>query len=99
MKKDCAFYLPDGSCYINDMTGRTLCDFRDQKKCKDYEPKKEKDTMKFKDALPMEIGQDWAQRLADTLGAPVLVDIAPGVLGIFVFAALAAFFARRCRAS
>ncbi len=48
--------------------------------------------------LPMEIGQTWAQRLADTLGAPILVDIAPGVLGLLVFAALAVFFARRCRA-
>jgi putative OPT family oligopeptide transporter len=48
--------------------------------------------------LPMEIGQDWAQRLAETLSTPILVDIAPSVLALLVFTALAVFFARRCRA-
>jgi putative OPT family oligopeptide transporter len=48
--------------------------------------------------LPMEIGQGWAQRLAETLSAPILVDIAPSILALLVFTALAVFFARRCRA-
>lgn len=47
--------------------------------------------------LPLEIGQDWAMRLAEMFNAPILADIAPSLLAVLVFIALALFFARRCR--
>ncbi|UCC31093.1 MAG: oligopeptide transporter, OPT family [Phycisphaerales bacterium] len=49
--------------------------------------------------LPLEIGQDWAMRLAETFNAPILADLAPSLLAVLVFIALALFFARRCRAA
>jgi hypothetical protein len=49
--------------------------------------------------LPLEVGQDWAVRLAETFNTPILADIAPSLLAVLVFIALALFFARRCRAA
>lgn len=48
--------------------------------------------------LPLEIGQNWATRLAETFNAPILADLAPSLLAVLVFIALALFFALRCRA-
>ncbi len=47
--------------------------------------------------LPMAIGLDWAQRLADAWNAPALANVVPGVLAVVVFALLMIIFARCCR--
>jgi putative OPT family oligopeptide transporter len=48
--------------------------------------------------LPLEIGQDWAVRLAEWVNLPAAADVVPSVAGLLVFAGLGWFFARRCRA-
>jgi putative OPT family oligopeptide transporter len=47
--------------------------------------------------LPLQIGQDWAGRLAESLHMPFLIEVAPSLLGLVIFALLAAFFVYRCR--
>ncbi len=47
--------------------------------------------------LPLEIGLNWAQRLADAWNAPALAEVVPGVLAVAVFATLMMIFARCCR--
>ena len=47
--------------------------------------------------LPLEVGQTWATRLAETMNVPALAEVLPSVLAVVVFAALALVFARRCR--
>lgn len=47
--------------------------------------------------LPLEIGQDWATRVAESLGAPLLAGVGLNVLAAVVFAVFVVYFARRCR--
>jgi hypothetical protein len=47
--------------------------------------------------LPLEIGQNWATRLAEYFNTPVLADLCLNVLAAIVFAIVIAYFARRCR--
>jgi len=51
-----------------------------------------------KPPLPLEVGPDWAERLAAALGlTDAAVGAAPTVLALVVFAFLVVAFARRCR--
>ena len=47
--------------------------------------------------LPGQIGTEWAHRLAESLGTPWLGEVAPQLLGGFIFLALVGWFVRRCR--